>query len=135
MRRRNLLLVPAVLAPFAAFAAERTIHLELNSAEGGDHRCRLTFVIANNAQQPIESLKLDLALFNPDGVLQRRMVAELGPVRAAKTMVRTFAVDGECGQIGAVLVNDVAGCIPGTPDACLDALALSSRLKGVRLYK
>jgi hypothetical protein len=135
MRWHTASFVLAVLAPLTTFAAEATIHLELNSAEGADHRCRLTFVIANKGPQPIESLKLDLAVFNPDGVVHRRMVAELGPVRAAKTMVRTFALDGECGQVGAVLVNDVAGCIPGTPDACLEALTLSSRLKGVRLYK
>jgi hypothetical protein len=138
MRRRNPLLALIVLtflAPLVAFATERMIHIELNSTEGGEQRCRLTFLIANKAQQPIESLRLDLALFDPDGVVQRRMVAEFGPVRAAKTMVRTFAVEGDCGQIAAVLVNDVAGCNPGTPDTCLDALTLSSRLKGVRLYK
>ena len=56
-------------------------------------------------------------------------------MRPAKTMVRSFLVDAECRQLGAVLVNDVAACVPGEPAACLDGLALSSRLKGVRLYK
>jgi hypothetical protein len=34
-----------------------------------------------------------------------------------------------------VLVNDIAACAPGEPNACLDGLTLSSRVKDVRLYK
>jgi hypothetical protein len=34
-----------------------------------------------------------------------------------------------------VLVNDVSACTPGEPNACLDGLALSSRVNNVRLYK
>ena len=51
------------------------------------------------------------------------------------TMVRTFAVDADCRQIGSILVNDVTACTPGEPVACLDGLALSSRLQALRLYK
>jgi hypothetical protein len=59
----------------------------------------------------------------------------MGPVRAAKTVVRTFIVDIDCPQLGAVLVNDVTACAPGEPGACLDGLGLSSRVKALRLYK
>jgi hypothetical protein len=58
----------------------------------------------------------------------------MGPLRASKTIVKTFAVDGACGEIGSILVNDVT-CAPGTPDACLTGLTLASRIKDVRLYK
>ena len=80
-------------------------------------------------------MRLDLVVFGSDGGILRRLLTEMGPVRPAKTMVRSFLVDAECRQLGAVLVNDVAACVPGEPAACLDGLALSSRLKGVRLYK
>jgi molybdopterin biosynthesis enzyme MoaB len=50
-------------------------------------------------------------------------------------MVRAFVVDDECRQMGAVLVNDVVACTPGEPGACLDGLALSSRVKTLRFYK
>jgi hypothetical protein len=128
-------LVLSALVPGFALAAESTVRVELNAAEAADKRCLLTFVIENKAAAPVDSLKLDLVVFNSDGVVHRRMVTEMGPVRGAKTIVRSFSVDGECGQIGSVLVNDVTACTPGDPAACLEGLALSSKLKSVRLYK
>jgi hypothetical protein len=118
----------------SAQAAPARVHVELNTVESANNQCRLTFVIDNRAKEPIESLKLDLAVFNQQRIVQRRLAAELGPVRGSKTVVKTFALDGNCGDVGAILVNDVS-CAPGTPDACLDGLELSSRIKDVRLYK
>jgi hypothetical protein len=66
--------------------------------------------------------------------VHRRLAVELGPIRAAKTVVKTFALDSVCGEIGSILVNDVT-CAPGAPDACLDGLHFSSRVKDVRLFK
>ena len=80
-------------------------------------------------------MKLDLVGFDTDGGILRRLITEMGPVRAAKTVVRAFIVDIDCHQLGAVLVNDVTACAPGEPGACLDGLGLSSRIKAVRLYK
>jgi hypothetical protein len=59
----------------------------------------------------------------------------LGPVRGVKTIVKAFELDTECGQIGSILVNDVTACAPMASDACLDRLALSSRVPNVRLFK
>jgi hypothetical protein len=59
----------------------------------------------------------------------------MGPVRSGRTIVKTFAIDTKCAQVGAVLVNDVTACTPGEPNACLDGLALFSRVNNVRLYK
>jgi hypothetical protein len=129
-----LLLAALVLTP-ARGAQDDSINVELNSVEGAQSRCRMAFVIDNKDETALESLKLDLAVFNRDGVVQRRIVIEMGPVRRAKTMVRTFEIDGECGQIGSILVNDVTACAPGEPAACLDRLTLSSRVSGIRLYK
>jgi len=123
-----------VLAPVPT-RAEDMARLELNTVENANNRCSLTFVIENKTDRGIDSLKLDLALFNLESVIQRRMVTEMGPVRAKRTNVRTFATDGDCGQIGAILVNDVTACAPLEPTACLDGLALSSRVKTIKLYK
>ena len=111
------------------------ISVELNAAEGVQSRCRLSFVIENKSDAAIESLKLDLAVFGRDGVIQRRLVTELGPVRGAKTIVKAFELDTECGQIGSILVNDVTACAPMAADACLDRLALSSHVPNVRFFK
>jgi hypothetical protein len=114
---------------------EELARLELNATETADNRCRMTFLIENKSTRNIESLKLDLAMFNPQGVIQRRMIVEMGPVRSKRTNVRTFSGDGECNQLGAILVNDVSACAPVDPAACMDGLALSSRVQNVRLYK
>jgi hypothetical protein len=124
----------SMTSPASAGAGD-AIRLELNAAESVQSRCRLSFVVENKSEGAIESLKLDLAVFDRDGVIQRRLVTELGPVRAAKTMVKAFELDTECGQIGSILVNDVTACAPMAPDACLDRLALSSHVPAVRMTK
>ena len=129
------LLVLQVLLPLCASAADEKVLVQLNSIESADNRCRLNFVIENKSNTAIESLKLDLVAFGTDGGILRRLVTEMGPVRAAKTMVRAFAVDVDCRQIGSILVNDVTACAPGEPGACLDGLSLSSRIEALRLYK
>ncbi len=129
------LVVLQVLVPLCASAADEKILVELNSIESADNRCRLNFVIENKSDVAIESMKLDLVAFGTDGGILRRLITEMGPVRAAKTMVRAFAIDADCRQIGSILVNDVTACAPGEPGACLDGLGLSSRLKALRLYK
>jgi hypothetical protein len=131
---RTAFLLPLIL-PALAFAAEDQFVVELNKAETADNRCRLTFVVENKTDAGLESLKLDLVVFNRENRVQLRTAAELGPVRAAKTMVKTFAVNGKCADIRSVLVNDVAACAPGDTDACLDGLALSSLVEGLRLFK
>jgi hypothetical protein len=131
----HALVVLQALLPLCALAADEKILVELNSIESADNRCRVSFVIENKSDAAIESMKLDLVAFGTDGGILRRLIAEMGPLRAAKTMVRTFAIEAECRQIGAILVNDVTACAPGEPGACLDGLGLSSRVKALRLYK
>jgi hypothetical protein len=129
------LVMLGLLLPLCAFAGNEKVLVELNSADSADNRCRLNFVIQNKSDVALESMKLDLVAFGTDGGILRRLLTEMGPVRAAKTVVRTFAVDADCRQIGSILVNDVTACAPGEPVACLDGLALSSRLQAMRLYK
>jgi hypothetical protein len=135
----RVLAVLAIVVPAAAEEHDKekpeTVRVELNAAEAADKRCLLTFVVENKAAVNVEVFKLDLAVFNTAGVIQRRLIAEMGPLRGGKTMVRTYPVDGDCGQIGAVLVNDISACQPGDPGACLDGLGLSSRVQNVRFYK
>ena len=117
-------------------AADPSIHIELNAAESmPQSHCRLTFVVENSAPSAIDNFKLDLAVFDREGTIQRRMAVEMGPVRATKTIVRTFNVETDCGQIGSILLNDVTTCAPGEPASCLDRLTLSSRSSTIRFFK
>src|SRR3954451_5916097 len=132
---RRLLTVLLLLAPPALAAPDDPIRLELNAAESVQNRCRLSFVIENKSDAPIETLKLDLGVFNREGIIQRRLVTEMGPVLRVKTMIKAFEIDGDCGQVGSILVNDIAACAPGEPNFCLERLVLSSRVQSVRLFK
>ena len=123
-----------LLASLAPALAE-DFHVELNAVEDAEKRCRLTFVIENKGKTALESLKLDLALFSTEGAVYRRMLVDMAPLRANKTIVKTFEADGDCARLAAVLVNDVTACQPGEAGACEDQLALSSRVKNVRFYK
>ena len=118
-----------------ALAAEDALRLELNTTESAENRCRASFLFENKSDRQIDSLKVDLVVFGLENTMRRRMVIELGPVRGAKTIVRTFLIERECSQIGGILVNDVTACAPGDPGACLDQLALSSRVPTIRLFK
>jgi hypothetical protein len=128
------LVVLQVLAPLCAVAADENFLLELNSVESADNRCRVNFVLENKSAIGIQSMKLDLVAFGADGGIRQRFLVEIA-LRPAKTMVRSVVFDAECQQLGAILINDVTACAPLEPAACLDGLALSSRLKALRLYK
>jgi hypothetical protein len=124
-----LMALPALSAP------NDPIRVELNLAESVQNKCRLSFLIENKSETPIERLTPDLAIFNRDGIIQRRLVAEMGPVYRSKTIIKTFEIEGECGQIGSILVNDITACTPGDPGLCLDRLVLSSRVPSITLFR
>ena len=133
---RSLLpMVLLLVAPPAFSASNDPIRVELNVAESVQSKCRLSFVIENKSETPIERLTPDLAIFNRDGIIQRRLVAELGPVYRSKTIIKTFEIEGECSQIGSILINDVTACTPGDPGLCLDRLVLSSRVPSISLFR
>ena len=117
-----------------AQAADHNIRVELNALEGTETQCRITFVVENKSAA-LDSLKLDLVVFNTESIVYRRILTEMGPVRSGRTMVKTFAIETKCAAVGAVLVNDISACVPGEPNACLDGLTLSSRVNNVKLYK
>jgi hypothetical protein len=131
--RRALLSILFVVA--ATAAAPDSVRVELNALEAADTGCRVSFVIENKTPRPLDTLRTELAIFNKAGVLQRRMLVDLGPLRQAKTIVKSFVTEQRCDDIGSMLVNDVTVCTPLDREACLDALELNSRVEGVRLYK
>ena len=137
VRVRHLIgaaLAAALVAPNLAWGDDPTLRVELNAAEPAAARCRLTFLVENRGETPVESLKLDFALFGREGGIERRLIAELGPVRRAKTIVRTFEVENACESVASILVNDVVACAPAGLGDCLDRLALASRIP-IRLFK
>jgi hypothetical protein len=114
----------------AATAQEGSVAIELNKLEPKDGDCRAYFVIDNTSNRTYETLKLDLVLFRPDGVIGQRFAVELAPLKAKKRTVKLFDVAGTaCDEVGSFLINDVMECKAGTEDVpdCLQDLSVSSR--------
>jgi hypothetical protein len=133
----RLLLGAALLLSVSAseaFAAD-DLALELNKLEPANGACQAYFLIEEKAGKPLQSLKTDLIIFGKDGGIAKRLIAEMGPIRSKKTSVKIFSIDVPCPEISGVLLNNVASCAPdATPEACLDRLAVSSRL-ATRFHK
>lgn len=126
------LLVGLSAAPWAATAAEPgpPLRVELNRLEPVAGGCRVYLVVANGRGAALRSLKLDLVLFGQDGVIDRRLAVEAGPLHGQKTSVKLFDVAGyACPDLGSVLVNDVLACEgeAGPEAGCLGRLELASR--------
>lgn len=111
-------------------AAVAKISVELNKLETQDANCRAYLVIDNQIDKSYDVLKLDLVLFQTDGVIGRRFALDLAPVKAMKRSVKLFDLDGvKCETIGSFLINDVMDCKSGgsDEDGCLERLDPASR--------
>lgn len=108
------------------------ITLELNKLEKSDKGCRAYVVVSNTTQTTYETYKLDLVLFQSDGVIGRRLALDLSPVRPDKRTVKLFDLEGtKCDEIGSFLINDVLDCrtSAGTASNCLANLKVKSLTK------
>lgn len=125
----------AVVTSWSAAAAggdAKPIAVELNKLDAVGKGCRAFFVVDNPGDKAVQSLKLDLVFFGADGVIVRRLVVDVAPLRAGKKSVKTFDLDNPpCAQIGSILLNDVLDCrdAAGPQADCLQHIAVSSRAK------
>ncbi len=119
---------PGVVSAQAGDAGR--VAVELNKLEAAGDVCRSYVVVENGLGGDLDSLALDLVVFDGAGVIARRLAVELGPVPAEKTRVKVFDIDGvACDAIGRFLVNGVLACdgaLPADGD-CGERLALGSR--------
>ncbi|MFN0218010.1 MAG: hypothetical protein ACKVP4_04240 [Hyphomicrobium sp.] len=118
-------------------ADDPAVALELNKLEAIDKGCRAYVVVTNKSTTTYEALKLDLVLFQNDGVIGRRFSLDLAPVRSQKKAVKLFEIDGmACDKIGQFLINDVIDCKTeqGSAQNCLRRLSTST-LTNVQLSK
>lgn len=111
-------------SPLGAFS------LELNRLDGVDGSCRVTLVEKNGTGATFSALKLDLVVFDKEGLVTKRVGVDAGPLKAGRTMVKTFELkELVCENVGRVLINDVLSCEADgiAPDACLDVVEPRSR--------
>lgn len=113
-----------------AMAQSEGLHIELNRLEQRDDGCRVHLVLENASPRAYSSYRLDLVIFASNGIIARRLALETAPLRATKTMVKEFEIEGlACGRIGRVLLNDISACASasGPMDDCIVGARLSSR--------
>lgn len=104
----------AALSPVAALA-DSTVSVELNKLEPNGEACRAYLLVKNDAGAAFETLKLDLVLFDTDGVVAKRLAVETAPLPAGKTSLKVFDITGQpCDGIGRILLNDVLTCRDNT---------------------
>jgi len=103
--------------------------IELNKLETYDKGCRAYVVINNPSAVAYQSVKLDLVLFQPDGVIGKRIAVDLAPLKPSKKTVKLFDLEGmTCDRVASVLVNDVIDCKAdsGPITDCVSTMAFTS---------
>lgn len=112
--------------------SDDAVTLELNKLEASDKGCRAYVVVSNPSSTTYDAYKLDLVMFQTDGVIGRRFALDLAPLRPSKRTVKLFELDNtSCENIGSFLVNDVLECraASGPVTDCLSRLKVSSLTK------
>jgi len=125
---RALAVLAVAVAP--ALAQEPRIIVELNKLEPSDSGCQAWLVVDNGLAEAFDALVLDLVVFDPDGIIARRMAVDVAPVRAERMSVKAFPIQAlDCDRVGRMLVNGVLGCSSGAGDRgdCLDLIEARSR--------
>ena len=77
-------------------------------------------------------------IFQPDGVIGRRVTLDVAPLKASKQSVKQFDFDGlACDKTGRMLINDVIECKsePAVSGDCLAGLTVKSLVSTVPLVK
>jgi hypothetical protein len=128
---RYLALVTVLLLGVcAAKAQDASVAIELNKLEAQGEQCRAYFVIDNKGTKNYQVFKLDVVLFQPDGVIGQRFAVDLAPLRPSKRTVKLFDIaNTPCDEVGSFLLNDVMECKDQSGDVadCLQQIAVSSR--------
>ena len=110
--------------------AQESLKIELNKLETVEGACRAYLLFENKSGSAFDSLKLDLVMFDPNGVINKRLAVEGAPLPVGKTSVKLFDIkDLACAEVDRILLNDVLSCRgpAGEIDDCLVDIDTTSR--------
>lgn len=122
------------LAPSASAQEATTtspeVRIELNKLEPTGEACRAYLLFENKSAVAFQSLKLDLVLFDGEGIVAKRLAVEGAPLPEDKTSLKVFDITGlPCDGIGRILLNKLTACsdAEGKRDDCLGMVSASTR--------
>jgi len=121
-----------VAGPGAASAQEagEGLTVELNKTEDVEGGCRSYFLFRNRTGLAFAEFEMSLAILDADGVIDRLLTIDAAPLPSGRTTLKLFEVPGiGCGEIGEILLHDIAACRPQNeePVDCFGFLELMSR--------
>jgi hypothetical protein len=127
-----LAVMPAALfAQDAAAPPPGSLGVELNKLEdNGTGGCRAFFLFRNASGVAFDGFEMSLAIFDPDGVIDRLLSIDAAPLPVERTTLKLFEVpDLACDRIAEVLLHDMPVCRPQNAESidCFPILALTSR--------
>ena len=137
MRASSLLLISAIALAAPSLADDSAggkVAVELNKLENNGSGCQPYLVFENKTEIDFGSLKLDLVMFDGEGIIARRVAVEGAPLPPGKMAVKVFDMpDLACDRIGRVLLNGLTACADqdGERDSCLTLLEIGSRAADV----
>ncbi len=123
------LMAPVFAVSTPALAEDGKLEVQLNKLEAKDAACRAFFVVNNKTATAYDTLKLDLVLFQTDGVIGKRLLVNLAPLKPEKRVIKQFDFsDMACDQVGSILVNDVPECAAASAPVtdCISSMTLTS---------
>jgi len=120
----------AIFTPATALAADGSVSLELNKLEPQENGCRAYILLQNGTQSNFEELRLDIAIFDTNGIVSKRLAVDAAPLPVNKTSLKLFTMTGvACEDVGRMLLNNVLSCADqsGERADCVAALEVSTR--------
>lgn len=134
MKCLALAVMAALMTPAALWAQDKVqnqISVELNATQSQGSGCKLSFVVQNGFEAPVDKAVYEAVLFDKNGQVDRLMLFDFGKLPASRPRVRQFVVpELSCETLGQVLVNGVHHCGgDALPEgACMQGLKLGSRV-------
>ena len=106
-------------------AVEPELLIELNKLEDTEQGCRSLFLFDNGTGHELNRFRVDLILFDPEGVYAKQLLLDMAPLSDDKKVLASFllAEQKPCSSIGSILVNGLPVCENGS-GAQLDCVAL-----------
>jgi hypothetical protein len=111
-------------------AADAELLIELNKLEDTEQGCRSLFLFDNATGHELNRFRVDLILFDQDGVYAKQLLLDMAPLHHDKKVLASFLLAEEpCESIGSILVNDLPRCENGAGAEvdCVPLLKVESR--------